>query len=76
MENLKYNLIERTPEEMRCAALGCPAVYELTPREMQCGLGSCPSIYVTNRKPQNSKCAAMGCPTVQDSKNGSYLITI
>ena len=43
--NMKYKLINRTPEEMRCLFGACPAIYELTPKENRCCVGACPSIF-------------------------------
>jgi len=45
---MKHNITDRTPEPMRCAIVGCPAIYELTPQEMQCLVGACNRIYAEN----------------------------
>ena len=74
---MKYKLVNRTPEELRCIIGGCPAIYdvkELTPEEMKCVVGPCPAIYEVKEKTQEElKCAAGICPGIYESK-GNYLI--
>jgi len=40
-----YNLKDVTPEDMKCVAVSCPAIYEVTPKDMKCVAGPCPGIY-------------------------------
>jgi len=69
----KYKLVERTPEEMRCAIIGCPAIYEVTPKDMRCGLLACPAVYEVT--PEKMQCAFIGCESIYSEKeNNTYLI--
>ena len=74
---MKYKLIDRTPEELRCGVGLCPAIYEtkeLTPKEMQCIIGGCPAIYDAKElTPKEMKCTVVTCPGIYGSK-GNYLI--
>ena len=74
---MKYKLIDRTPEELRCTVVTCPAIYEvkeLTPEELRCIVGSCPAIYeIENLTPKGMNCGPGFCPGIYGSE-GNYVI--
>ena len=72
MESRKFYVRNLTPDSEMCAAMACPAIYEITPDSEMCSVLSCPAIYEIT--PDSEMCTSMLCPGIYDGLENDYII--